>query len=156
MVTEGGHARHNQRGKLLHERVRTQPQAVQLSPGRGLQQHVGRGDERAELVAVFRLVQIEHDRALAAVVLPEEQGALGIFPVFVEGTDAARGAAAGWLHFDDIGAQTRQRQPTILRLLVGQFDDAEAGERTRAGRAVAVDRTLVLCFHGDPPICARQ
>src|SRR5262249_4737392 len=82
--------------------------------------------------------------------------ALGIFPVFVEGTDAARGATTGWLHFDNIGAQTRQRQPAILRLLVGQFDDAQAGERTRAGRDIATDRTLVLYFHGDPPICARQ
>src|SRR5262249_25534747 len=115
-----------------------------------------RGDERTELVAVCRLVQIEPDRALAAIVLPEEQGALGIFSVFVEGTDAARGAAAGWLYFDNISTQTCQRQPTILRLLVGQFDDAETGERTRAGRAVAADRTLVLCFHDDPPICARQ
>ena len=80
----------------------------------------------------------------------------GIFPVFVEGTDAACGAAAGRLHFDDLGAQTRQRQPAVLRLLVGQFDNAQAAERPRAGRAVAVDRTLLLCFHGDPPICARH
>src|SRR5262245_8995462 len=104
-----------------------------------------------ELVTVCRLAQIEHDRALAAVVLPEKQGALGIFLVFVEGTDAARGAAAGWLHFDDLGAQTRQREPTILRLLVGEFDDAEAGERPRRVRDVALDRTLILCCHGDPP-----
>src|SRR5262249_40083646 len=152
IVTEGGHACHNESGTLLHERVRTQAQVVQLTPGRGLQQHVGRGDKGAELVTVCRLAQIKHDRTLAAVVLPEEQRALGISPVFVEGTDAARGTAAGWLYFDNISTQTCQRQPTILRLLVGQFDDAETGERTRAGRAVAADRTLVLCFHGDPPI----
>jgi hypothetical protein len=71
------------------------PEPVQLAPGRGLQQHVGRGNERAELVAVGLLVQIEHERALATVVLPEEQGALGIVPIFVEGPDAACGAAAG-------------------------------------------------------------
>ena len=94
-------------------------QPVQLAPGRGLQQHVGSSDEGTELLAVCRLAQIEHDRALAAVILPEEQGALGIFPVFVERTEAACGAAAGRLHFDDLSAQTRQRQPAVLCLLVG-------------------------------------
>src|SRR5262249_38089016 len=112
--------------------------------------------EGTKLVAVCRLAQIEQDRALATIVLPEEQGALWIFPIFVEGTDAARGAAAGWLYFDHISAQTCQRQPTILRLLVGELDNAETRERTRAWHAVAADRTLVLCCHSDPPICARQ
>ena len=58
----------------------------------------------------LRVIELadEHDRALATVVLPEEQGALRIFPVFVEGTDAARGAAARRFDFDHLGAQTRQ------------------------------------------------
>ena len=95
MVAEGGRPRDDQRGILRHQRARSHPEPVELSPGRGLQEHIGGGDERAKPLAVFMLAQIEHDRALPAVVLPEEQGALGIFPVLVEGTDTARGAAAG-------------------------------------------------------------
>ena len=65
---------------------------------------------RARNARGLPLVQIEHDRALAEVVLPEEEGALGI-PVLVEGPDAAGGAAAGRLDLDDVGAQAGQRQP---------------------------------------------
>ena len=144
MVTEGGHPRDDQGRTLLHQRVRAQPEPVELSPGRGLQQHVGGGDERAEPVSIFALAQIEHDRALPAVVLPEEERALGVFPVLVEGTDAARGAAAGRLHLDDVGAETRQGQPAVLRLLVGQLDDADAGERAPAGCSGAANGTLGL------------
>src|SRR5207249_10288433 len=36
------------------------------------------------------------------------------------------------LHLDDVGAQPRQRQPTVLRRLVGKLDDADAGERPAA------------------------
>ena len=74
-------------------------------------------------------------------------------PVLVEGADAARGAAAGRLHLDDVGAQPRQRQPAVLRLLVGQLDDADAGERARAGRVAVGNGTLVLSLHDvSPPL----
>jgi hypothetical protein len=154
-VTERRHPRDDQGGTLLHQRLRAQPQLVELAPGRRLQQHVGAGHERAEAVAVFRLPQVEHDRALPAVVLPEEQGALGIFAILVEGADTARGAAAWWLHLDNIGTQTRQRQPTVLPLLVGQLDDADAGERTPAGREGAGKGRLAQCFHRDSPHASR-
>ena len=132
---------------LLHQRTGAEPVAVELAPRRGLQQHVGGGDQRAEPIAVGRLAQIEHDGALAAVVLPEEQRALGILAVLVEGPDTARGTAAGRLHLDDVGAQPGQGQPTVLGLLVGQLDDANAGERTPALGGVAGNGTLVLRCH---------
>ena len=91
-----------------------------------------RRDERAEALAVLLLLEIEHDRALAAVVVPEEERALGTFLVLVERPDAARGIAAGRLDLDDVGAEPRKRQPAVLRLLVGQLDHADAGERAGA------------------------
>src|SRR5262249_36263177 len=83
---------------------------------------------RAEAITVGGLGQVEHDRALAAVVLPEEQRALGILAVLIEGANPSRGVAAGRLHLDDVGAESRQRQPAVLSLLVRQLDDANARE----------------------------
>ena len=150
MVAERRHPRVDQGGELRHQRVRAQPARVEFTPGCRLQQHVRGGDERAEPLPVLRLTQVEHDRALAAVVLPEEERALGIFPVLVEGPDAACGAAAGRLHLDDLGAQTRQRQAAVLGLLVGQLDDADAGQCAASGRDGIGNGTLVLCCHIDP------
>jgi len=104
VIAERRHPRDDQRGTLRHQRARAEPGRVELTPGCRLQQHVGGGDQRPEPILVFRLAQVEHDRVLSAVVLPEEQRALAIFPVLVEGPDAARGAAAGRLHLDDVGA----------------------------------------------------
>jgi hypothetical protein len=154
MVTERGHPRDDQGGTLLHQRVRAEPAPVELAPRHRLQQHVGGGDQRAEPIPVRRLAQVEDDRALSAVVLPEEQRTLAILPILVEGSNAARGAAAGRLHLDDVGAQPRQRQSTVLRLLVGQLDGADACERTPAGREVAGNRTRIRDFHGGSPILA--
>src|SRR5207302_7938330 len=90
-------------------------------------------DERAERLAVALLMQVEDDRALAAVVLPEEQRAFGILAILVEGTDAPRGVPARRLDLDDVGAEPGERQPAGFRLLVGQLDDPTAGERTSHG-----------------------
>ncbi len=118
IVTERSHPRDDQRRVLLHQGGGTEPVYVELPLGCRLQQHVGGGDQRAELLLVSRLAQVEHDRTFAAVVLPEEEGSLGIDHVLVEGADAARGATAGRLHLDHIGAQPGQCQPAVLRLLI--------------------------------------
>ena len=132
MVAERRDPRDDQRGMLLHQRAGAEPVSIELTARRRFQHHVGGGDQRAEAITICHLPQVENDRALAAVVLPEEQRALGIFAVLVERPDTARRIAAGRLHLDDVGAQPRQRQPTVLRLLVGQLDDADAGERSAA------------------------
>src|SRR6185436_15566294 len=79
--------------------------------------------------------------------LPEEQRALGIDAVLIEGPDTPRGAAPGRLHLDDVSAQTGQRQPTVLGLFVRQLDDADPGQRPTAGREATGNRTLVLGCH---------
>ena len=134
-------------GNCLLQRLRAQPQRVELSPGRGLEQHVGGSEQRAKTVAIFLPTQIEHDRSLAAIVLPEEQGAFGVRLVLVERTDAARGTAAGRLHLDDVGAEARQRQPAVFRLLVGQFDDADTCQCPLSGRAFGLSGTLDFLCH---------
>ena len=90
------------------------------------------------------LAQVEHDRALAAVVLPEEQRALGILAVLIEGPDPTGGIATRRLHLDHVGAQSRQCQPAVLSLFVGQLDDPDAGEGTPA---VAGNGARVLGVH---------
>ena len=44
--------------------------------------------------------------------------------------------------------EPREREPAVLRLLVGQLDDADAGERAGTLRRSAGHGTLVLCCHG--------
>ncbi len=141
VIAERRHARMDQRGEFLRDRILAHAELVELALRRGFEQDVGARDERAEAVVVLLLLEIEHERFLAAVVIPEEERALGTFLVFVERPDLARGVAAGRLDLDDLGAQPRERQPAVLRLLVGELDDANAGERPR---------TLLLCCHGDP------
>ena len=150
VVTKGRHPRHDEGGKLPQQCLSVQTQPVELSPRRGLQKHVGGRDQCAESVALCRLAQIEHDGALPAVVLPEEQRAFGVFTVLVEGSDTARGASAGGLHFDDIGAEPSQAQSTVFRLFVRQFDDSNAGERTAPAPRGAGRRVLVLRAHVSP------
>src|SRR5438094_395566 len=140
VVAERRRPRGDQRGKLAQERGHAEPERIELALRRRLQQHVGGGDQRAELILALRLTQVEHDGTLPAVVLPEEQRALRILSVLVKGTDAARGAAAGRLYLDDVGAQPGQSQAAVFRLLVGQLDDADPCEGTSAA--------LLLGLHG--------
>ena len=141
VIAEGRHPRDDQGGGLLQQRARAEAARLEFASWGRLQQDVRGGDQRADPIAVVRPVQVEHDRALPPVVLPEEQRALAIFPIFVEGPDTARGATARRLDLDHVGAEPRQGQPAVLRLLVGQLDDADACERTSG--------TLVLGVHGD-------
>ena len=123
---------------LLHQRVRAQPERVELAPRRRFEQHVGARDERAEPLAVLlpgrRSSTIER---LPRLYCQKNSERSGSSPVLVERADAARGAAAGRLDLDDVGAEPGERQPAVLRLLVGELDDADAGERTSAGHGVA-------------------
>ena len=136
-------------GNSLRERVRAHAELVELTLRRGLEQDVGARDERAEALAILLLLEIEHERLLAAVVVPEEERALGVFLVLVERPDAARRVAAGRLDLDDLGAEAGQRQPAVLGLLVGELDDADAGEGAGFRGGVLGNGTLLLCCHGD-------
>jgi hypothetical protein len=141
----------DQRGEFFCKRFLAHADLVELAFRGGLEQDVGARDERAEAVLILLLLEIEHERLLAAVVIPEEERSLRICLVFVEGADAAGGVAAGRLDLDDLGTEARERKAAVLGLLVGELDDAYAGKRARARRARALCGTLLLCCHGDPP-----
>src|SRR5262249_12463351 len=79
-------------------------------------------------------VKIEDDRAFAAIVLPEKQRAIRVWPVLVERSDGTCRVAAWRLDLDDIGSSPRKRQAAIFRLLVRHLDDPNARERSRLCR----------------------
>ena len=79
-----------------------QPQPFEITFGRGFEQYVGTRQQLTILGAVAFLVKIEHHRAFAAVVLPEEQRTIDARLVLVKRANSARAAAAGRLHFDHI------------------------------------------------------
>ncbi len=142
----------DQSGKLFPQRCRPQPQRIERSFRRGLQQNVGGGHQRPKTPGVALALQIQLDRALAAVVLPEEQGSLGIHAILVERPDAPRRASPRRLHLDDVGAEACERQPAIFRQLIGQLDDPDA--RQRAGARPAIGGWFLVCSHGFSPIAA--
>ena len=97
----------------------------------GQQQHVGRPDERPQRLDVGRFGPVDHDRALAPVVLPEEERGLGVGIVAGERPQAAGGAALGRLDLDHVGAQAGQLKSGVRRQLIGDLDDANAVQHTR-------------------------
>src|SRR5205807_3371892 len=82
---------------------------------------------------VVGAVEVEDDRLLAPVVLPEEERRLGPRLVAVEGPDAAGDVAGRRLDLDDLGAEPGQEQPGVLGLLVGDLDDPDSVEDPDVG-----------------------
>src|SRR5205814_7652938 len=78
-------------------------------------------------------LQVEHNRFLVAVVVPEEQRVFESRLVREEWADEARRIAFGRLDLDDFGAKAGQEQPGIFGALVGDLDDAEPGQHARPG-----------------------
>jgi hypothetical protein len=106
---------------------------VEAPRRRGVDDHVGPGDQLAQAGPVGGVVDVEHDRALRAVVLPEEERPLGTLDVLGERPDAPAGRAARGLHLHHVGAEAGQHQAHVLGRLVGQLDDADAREVRRRG-----------------------
>src|SRR5262249_50270704 len=132
VVAEGRHAGMDQSRKLTLQRRSAKTQRIELTLRRRLEQNVGGLEQRLKTLAVCLLLKIELDRALAAVVLPEEQRSLGVRLVLVERPDAARRAAARRLHLHDVCTEPREREAAIFGLLVGELDDPNARQRARS------------------------
>src|SRR5262249_23072859 len=130
-IAEWRHASMDQRRVLPGERVFAEADRIQPYLRRPFEQDVGPGQKRPELLAVRLPLEIEYDRALAAIVLPEEQRAFRVWLVLVERPDAACRVTPRRLDLDHIGAESRQRQPAIFRLLVCRLDYPAARERSR-------------------------
>ena len=98
------------------------------------QEHVGGGEQHLEVFPGSGVAQVEHDAALAAVVLPE--GGVGEVLADPERTErTAHGVALGRLHFDDVRAPVgEQRAGGGGGDPHAQLDDAQAGEGGEAVR----------------------
>jgi len=93
----------DQRRVLPGERVCAEADRLEPTPRSRLEQDVGLSQERPERLAVRLPIDVEYDRAFAAIVLPEEQRAFRVWPVPVERSDAPCRAAVWRLDLDDIG-----------------------------------------------------
>src|SRR6516162_1673840 len=130
LVAERRYASMDERRVLPGEGVFAEADRFEPTLRRRLKQDVGLGEQRPEPLLVCLPIEIEYDRAFAAIVLPEEQRAFGVRLVLVERPDAPCGVAAWRLDLEHIGAESRERQAAIFCLLVRHFDVANAGERS--------------------------
>ena len=134
-VAERRDAGADQAREALAHRRRVQAQLAAQGAARAVEQHVGAGDQAQRRVPPLRPVQVEHDGALAAVVVPEEQRAFGVRHVAVERPDAARGAPPRRLDLDHLGAQSGEQQAGVFAQLVRYLDHPHAVQHARTGGA---------------------
>ena len=76
------------------------------------------------------LLQIEGDRPLAEVVVPEVEALLGVAAVFVEGSDAAGRSALRRLDLDHVGAGAGKQLPQELAPVIGNLEDTNVEQET--------------------------
>ena len=100
-----------------------------------VEQDVGAAEKVQQMLARGRLPQIQHNRFLVPVVVPEEQRAFETRLVFEKRADPPRGVAFRRFDLHHLGAQAGQQQAGIFGALVGDFDDPEAGQHARTGIA---------------------
>ena len=93
---------------------------------------VGCRDEPRHVSRAFGRPEVEDDRALVGVVVPEVERAVRAGDVIDERADGARGRAFRRLDLHDVGAHVGEELPGELSELVAEFDDSES---CRAGRS---------------------
>jgi hypothetical protein len=102
-----------------------------------LDEHIRTRDQPLQSLHPVQGLQVQHDRALVAVVVEERSGEAA--PLVGRGARVV--AALRVLHLDDIctlvGQQHRRRRPRHHR---GQIDDAIAVQRSRHGGLTFIDR----------------
>src|SRR5205814_7186809 len=113
LVAERRDASMDERRILPGESVFAEADRFESTLRRRLEQDIDLSQKRPELLAVRLPIEIEYDRALAAIVLPEEQRAFRVRVVPVERPDAACRVATWRLDLEHISAQARERQPAI-------------------------------------------
>jgi|GEM_PF-4637711 len=78
--------------------------------------------QTAELLLAFLGVQIEDDRTLPQVVVPEVKTPVGMRRILVEGPIASSHFPLRRLNLDDIGAQARKHLAAVLPEFVSNFE----------------------------------
>ena len=114
---------------------------LELAVAEILQKHVGAGEQPVHGLAIFRLVEIEHDAALAAVEQREERRS--------HAAEAAGLVARGRLDLDDLGPELRQDHAAGRpHDHVGHLDDPHAVKGAVPSRSSPVS---VPCASGPIP-----
>jgi hypothetical protein len=92
-----------------------------------LHQHVGLRDQLGKNFAAGRALDVDRERALAAIGRDEQRGELA---ALVDGGAAAAGdIAADWLDLEHVGALVRQEHGRVrARHHTGQIEDANSAE----------------------------
>ena len=161
-IAERRKARRDQGRVGFAQRLELQPEPGKVRPRSRVEQDVGRAGERSERCAVSFVSQIEHDRPLLPVVVPEEERALGIDAVAVERADRAGAVPPGRLDLDHFGAEPGEEQSRVFALLVCDLDDSHAGEhrgiRSRGRPSGPVSASSLSPRHPGPStrICPPQ
>ncbi len=106
VIAERRHPCAHQRRKPRAERGSVEPQRRVERAAAGIEQNIGAADEAQQILARRSLAQIQHDRFLVAVVVPEEQRALGARLILQERADPPRRIAFGRFDLDHFGAET--------------------------------------------------
>ncbi len=135
VIAERRHARGDELREARVERHVVEPQHLVERAAARVQQDVGAAEQAEHLLAPRRRLEVEHDRFLVAVVVPEEQRAFQARLVFEERADPPCRVALGRLDLDHLGAEPGEQQPGIFGALVGDLDDAKPGQHSRPGIA---------------------
>ena len=140
---------------MLAERSCPEPLRLHDTRREGLDQDVGAADEREELFATLRVVNIEDDASLAQAEGAPEKGCFGIaVPMILsragERRRESRLTASGWLDLDDFGSEVCENAARCFSKRCAEVEDPDAFERSRhAGRRSFSARTLsrrISCF----------
>ena len=110
------------------QRLVPQPERVELAERQRVDEHVRAGDEAAEQGAAVLGRHVQGDAALAGVVVPEVEAALGVRHILVERADLALGGAAGRLDLDHVGALVGHELRGPLADLAPNLDHAQVAE----------------------------
>ena len=131
VIAERRHPGGDQFGKARVQRGAVETErGVQRAAG-GIEQDVGAFQQAQQLVRLR--LDVQHDRFLVAVVVPEEQRAFRARLVVQERADAAGGVALGRLDLDHLGSRGRRAAARCIRRARRRF-------RSRAGRRACRDR----------------
>ena len=128
-LAEAGYRRVDEVGALPAEVVVAEAAGAEGAGHVVLEDDVGAKGELAGAGAIGFLFEVEHERALRAVLGPEGNAGVRAGVAIELGRGAALHSAAGAFHLDDVGAKVGQELAAVSADLVGEFEDAKVRKR---------------------------
>ena len=122
IVTEGTDTCVDQRRIVLANRVVANASSIQVIAGTGIDDDVGRLGQSHELTCALVGIKIDDNTALAEVIMPEMQAAVGMGLVVVKWAVTPRSFATERFDLDNVRTQTGKNFPAIFAKFVRQLD----------------------------------